>query len=225
MSASSAGDFDAVFAEPPEARPVRFRDTEGHLLDSQGYSLRVRKEDPDQEITLKLRTPDIFVSGFARVRGGQRRADEIRGGHRPAGGSAEAWRDEGLRAIDPQPLLPIDDTALCRPERALDTLDDAFGLFRDLEKSLVGSVGETPKAESTLLEGPDIREYVFKSEDVRLIKGVEIGFALTLWYFDRKREPDRRSVPNVAEVSFKWEIEKRDEDKDKNGSPAAARRR
>jgi hypothetical protein len=94
-----------------------------------------------------------------------------------------------------------------------ETLGDVFRLFHDLKKHLTATTGKTPKAGSRLRKGPAISEYVFKSRGLRLVRSVEIGFAFTLWYFDRDREPDKKTIPDVAEISIKWEIEERDSEK------------
>jgi hypothetical protein len=101
------------------------------------------------------------------------------------------------------------------PSAKLATLADAFRLFPGLEDKLKAGTCKAVKAKSVLRKGPAITEYVFKSEDVALLKNVEIEFALTLWYFDRDKPPNRRTTPDVAEISFQWEFEKEGKDNEK----------
>src|SRR5262245_48330425 len=71
--ARSNGHFAAA-----KIRRVRFWDSKSHLLASCDLSLRQRGKtlDPDgeQEITLKLRTSDLFISALTPVTGLNRRA-------------------------------------------------------------------------------------------------------------------------------------------------------
>src|SRR5262249_4973352 len=61
--------------EPEAERRIRFWDTEGHLLTRCDYSLRERspivetdQEGPDHQLSLKLRTADLFIAIAAAER-------------------------------------------------------------------------------------------------------------------------------------------------------------
>jgi hypothetical protein len=88
-------------------RSVRFLDTQGCVLNGNGFALRERVDLDDNdrpaskpEITLKFRSSDLFLAADMRLKaknGGRR--EQVRGRHRPA------FTDERRRAV--RRLAPI----------------------------------------------------------------------------------------------------------------------
>lgn len=199
------GSFDEVFKEAIEDRPVQFCDTAALLLDAHGYSLRIRDKDAKRQVSLKLRTPDMLVSGLAALGGSSDDADpkfeegiaplEVQRSDGTAMPSEPSIRSRFSRSTK-QPLAPTARVA---------SLADAYRMFPDLRRNLTAAIGRPAPRTARLLRGPPISEYVFKSKDVRLNPEAEIAFAITLGYFHR--EPGKTPLLEVAEISFAWKLE------------------
>jgi hypothetical protein len=197
------GSFDSV-----KTRRVRFWDTAGHTLAGQGYSLRERAPQagdpggpPRHRLTLKLRSPDLFVAAMAALPGSQPDAEskfeediaplqvalpDVPGGA-VAVAEAKSIRSRFSRSTDQSVA------AGGMPK----TLGDLSALYPALGEAL-GVPGGNPDA--ALRGGPDIDETVVKGA------GVDFGqpdgrFALTLWHF-----PSGSKLPAVAEISFRCEL-------------------
>jgi hypothetical protein len=210
LEAESIG-FDAVFGEKVE-RGVRFRDTDRLALDEKGYSLRVRDEASSSEVSLKLRTPDIILSGST---------DLSIPGKAPAGEKVKEKFEEDIAPLEVQTdggVTPAAkpstrsrfsrSTKRTRDEKYdLTGFEQAFELFPPLAASLAED-GVDITVKTPLKSGPRVQEHVFRTGGtIDLKDDVRISFALTLWYFDRDAAPDRDTIPDVAELSFQQEFE------------------
>src|SRR5262249_42474116 len=78
------------------------------------------------------------------------------------------------------------------------TLAQACELFPSLEKELMRRHQRGFSLETRLMPGPAIEEHVFKGPKVELGSGIAGEFALTFWYFGK-----RRPIPDVSEISFR----------------------
>jgi len=199
------GEFDAA-----KIRNVRFWDTKGHTLASCDLSLRQRgKASGAQEMTLKLRTSDLFISGLTAVPGSEPDAktkfeediSPLQVQRSPSGPGRHVVADYGAtqsrfsrsttQSIDAVPS----------------TLAQACKLFPSLKQNLM--CHDKPDGrkrdldlKARLRPGPAIEEHVFKGPKVDLGGGITGEFTLTLWYFEK-----RRRAPKVSEISFKCEID------------------
>ncbi|MFK0206318.1 hypothetical protein [Agrobacterium sp. NPDC090283] len=197
------GQFNA-----PAERTVRFWDTADCILTRADLALRERLPVESEgsaaarpEITLKLRMPDLFVVAAAELPGSRNDArttfeediaplevDDPNPNKRSVVVSAK-------RSIRSRFSLSTSQTA--EWSKARPTLDDLQSLFPTL-RELLGISGAQFDPGTALINGPNIRELVFKGARVKLGANSIGKFALTLWYLD-KAGP----APRVAEVSFK----------------------
>ena len=212
--APSNGSFDALFGE--RVRVVRFYDTDERDLDAHDYSLRLREDKngtPKSEVTLKLRTSDIFASGLAKLSAGKTGKDEelsekFEEDIAPLEVQAKAKQVKA----PPEPSTRRRFSRSTQRERAeayqLARFKDATRLFPSLGPNLEALAAAIPPG-TALSHGPVILEYVFEAKHVVLIGGIKVDIALTLWYFDRDSEPDARTTPKVAEISFQWNTPKK----------------
>ena len=206
------GRFEKLF--PQNVRAVRFYDTGGLELDARGYSLRLRHGRTDgamSEITLKLRSPDIFESGLATPSVGESDDERVKEKFEEDIAPLEVQEKAGRVAAPPEPSTRSRFSRSIQRERAevfeVERFQDATRLFPSLRRDL-RSVGATIPPGSKLNPGPPILEYVFEAEGVALKAGIKIDIALTLWYFYRDKEPDEQTKPRVAEISFQWNTTK-----------------
>jgi len=186
-----------------KVRCVRFWDTKRHVLDGCDLSLRMRGKasDPngEQEITLKLRTSDLFISALTAVTGScpdarTKLEEDIaplqvqlprRTSRRKVVADYGNTRSRFSRSTT-QPLAA---------GKVPGTLAQACELFPSLEQNLIqrGFNLKTP-----LMPGPAIEEHVFKGPEVELGSGISGEFTLTFWYFGK-----RRRTLQVSEISFR----------------------
>ena len=196
--------------EQAKIRDVRFWDTKRHVLASCDLSLRLRgKASGAQEMTLKLRTSDLFISGLTAVPGSQpdaktkfeedisphqvQRSRSGPGRHVVAdyGATQSRFSRSTTQSIDAVPS----------------TLAQACELFPSLKQNLMrhdkwDGRKRDLDLKAPLRPGPEIEEHVFKGPKVDLGDGISGEFALTLWYFEK-----RYRAPEVSEISFKCEID------------------
>jgi hypothetical protein len=205
-----------------EERTVRFWDTDACDLDRHGYVLRERadvrdgREDPSRrEVTLKLRTPDLFLAAGALLPAAGDDADEkfeedigvllARAEDGPGVERIEVARPPSMRSLFSrsvsQPLAA---------EASLASAEEVIELYPGLNNLDIVDNGA-----ANLVHGALISEYVFEGAEVDLGRDVDAGFALTLWY-----AADRTggASPAVAEISFKYDTD------DGDVAPAVARR-
>jgi hypothetical protein len=197
-----------------EERTVRFWDTDDCELDRRGYVLRERvdirggqEDSSKREVTLKLRTPDLFLAAGtplpaaddqAEVKLEENiavllvRAEDSPGVKRTVVARPPSMRSLFSRSVS-QPLAA--EASLASPE----VVTDLYPGLSDLD-ILDGRA-------SNLVRGEPVREYVFEGAKVDLGRDVDAGFALALWY------PGDRTggwAPAIAEISFKYDTDEGD---------------
>jgi hypothetical protein len=193
------GEFDSV-----KIRNVCFWDTKRHALANCDLSLRQRgnasRSHGAQEMTLKLRTSDLFISGLTDVPGSQR--------------DAKTKLEEDISPLQVQRRHVVADysatqsrfsrstTQSIQRDAVPSTLAKACKLFPSLKQNLMRHDKRDFDLKARLMPGPAIEEHVFKGPKVELGGGIIGEFALTLWYFKK-----RRRAPDVSEISFKCEID------------------
>lgn len=189
-----------------ERRVLRFWDTPDGLLARQDFTLRERvaaaddkKDRARREMTLKLRTPDLFLAAATRLPGARR--------------DAESKFEEDvapLEVAEPSGRVALADPRSIRSRFALSTkqtvgtrsafvsLDKAFAHFPTLEENLVAGGVAVPEGPAELTPGFTVREFVAKGATVDLGKKVTGEFALTIWDFETGAPR-----PRIAEISYK----------------------
>jgi hypothetical protein len=93
-----------------------------------------------------------------------------------------------------------------RPEELPRTLRDVAKLYGTFEESL-GAHGGAPDMSAELRPSPSYRERVFESGKVKLAGDTKAEFSVTLWYED----PGTAGAPALAEVSFKYDVPKKED--------------
>ncbi|MGH6924825.1 MAG: hypothetical protein ACRED5_13905 [Propylenella sp.] len=206
---------------PRKQRLVRFFDTEDHLLDRNGFSLRsrvpVESGEPSgvAEVTLKFRASDILLAaeiadGARAVKVKKRKFEEdvapLQVG--PDNGSAKkvtrAKSHSAYSRFSLSLYLEFDDP--------LATLGAAFDRFGTFERALEDAASERIGGGMVLHSGPTICEWVFENAAVDL-GDTTAEFGLTLWYFAEgrtqrarwKRAASGEVAPAVAEISFSYD--------------------
>jgi hypothetical protein len=195
--------------ELEKKRKLRYWDTENQLLSRHDYALRERTEVRDdakeverKEVTLKLRTPDLFVAASAALPGARHGArTKLEEDIAPL--EVEQYLDGVKRVVlaerrSIRSRFTLSTTQLVSVQRRLDTLDDGFELYPTLKKNLRMGQPERIGGDTELLSGRRVREFVHKGPKLALGDGIAAWFCLTFWYF----KPDLETL-GVAEVSFK----------------------
>jgi len=171
---------------------------------SKGLSTRGKASDPngEQEITLKLRTSDLFISALTAVTGScpdarTKLEEDVaplqvqlprRTSRRKVVADYGNTRSRFSRSTT-QPL------AACKVPG---TLAQACELFPSLEQDLMRHDQRGFNLKTPLIPGPAIEEHVFKGPKVELGSGISAEFTLTFWYFGA-----RRRTLKVSEISFR----------------------
>lgn len=194
-------------------RRIRFRDTGDGLLGRCDYSLRERvdlaggrEDDASRQVTLKLRTADLFVSAKTDLPGtladAQTKFEEDIG---PLEVTRVTPKGKTLALAEPRSTrsrFSLSTTQGLAGRAAPDTLGALFALYPSLKANL----GEAPADQLAdicpLVSGRDIDETVMTGAQAELGQSVKAGFALTLWSL----LPDRAG-PAVAEISYRCELE------------------
>jgi hypothetical protein len=187
-------------------RSVRFWDSKGHALASCDLSLRQRgktlDQDGDQEITLKLRTSDLFISALTAVTGSNRRAktklEEDIAPLQVQLSRANPGRKVVADYGNTRSRFSRSTTQPLAADEVPGTLAQACKLFRSLKHDLMRGDQRGFSLMTRLMSGPAIEEHVFKGPKVELGSGISGEFALTFWYFGA-----RRRIPDVSEISFR----------------------
>jgi len=198
----SKGHFAAA-----KIRSVRFWDTKRHVLASCDLSLRQRGKtldsDGEQEITLKLRTSDLFISGLTAVTGSHPDAEtKLEEDIAPL--QVQLSRSSKGRKVvadygNTRSRFSRSTTQPLAADEIPGTLAQACELFPSLEKDLLRGDQRDFSLKTRLMPGPSIEEHVFKGPKVELGSGISGEFALTFWHFVGAR----RRIPDVREISFR----------------------
>lgn len=197
----------------PKERRVEFRDTGRLAFDKAGYSLRLRTRKTENEVALKLRTGDIYVSGSTSL------PEAVNLG---ASGkeTTDAKFEEDIAPLEVQVdangvVISAEPGIRSRFSRSterkqkgtysLERYSDAKTLFPTLDESL-RETGVILGDHAALIAGPEIDERVFKAENISLKNAVGIDIALTLWYFDDAIPAAKAKPLRVVELSFQWDF-------------------
>jgi hypothetical protein len=191
-------------------RGVRFWDSKSHVLASCDLSLRQRGKTLDphgkQEITLKLRTSDLFISALTAVTGSNRRAitklEEDIAPLQVQLSRAAPGRKVVADYGNTRSRFSRSTTQPLTADEVPGTLAHACKLFRSLNHDLMRGDQRGFSLKTRLMSGPVIEEHVFKGPKVALGSGISGEFALTFWYFGA-----RRRIPDVSEISFRCGID------------------
>ena len=198
--------------ELTEQRTVRFLDADNCCLTRADLALRERRRITDTEetsalaeIALKLRMPDLFIVASADLAGADDNAEtKFEEDIAPLEVDKPDGQDSGV-VVSPTPSfrsrfsLSTKQKAKWPSEHA--TLGDVEALIPSL-REVFKSAGVAFDPHATLSKGPEIHEKVFKGASVTFGGGSVGKFSLTFWYF-----LPERSVPMVAEISFKCATE------------------
>lgn len=199
--------------DPAKRRTITFRDTGNHRLYGADYILRERIDlDRDgndaakPELTLKLRTTDLFVAADTPLPGAQEGADtEFEEDIAPLQVSVTRPGHRCVSVAEPRSIrsrFAVSTTQTVPDGLVVDRLGIAFELYPKLLDNLMLTVRDEIRSDEALRSGPMIRELVFKNAEVDLGGDVAARFTLTLWYFDGET-----ATPRVAEISFKCRVE------------------
>jgi hypothetical protein len=199
-----------AFKPDSKERHVFFRDTKDCVLDSNGYSFRERvrlkngaEDSSTREVTLKLRTPDLFLASETALNGsGDESSTKFEEDIAPVIASA-------LDRVVVQPrsmrsLFSLSTKESVGAHRRFDVLEDVMSTYPDLQANLRKAGVSNDVAGSGLGAGKVIHELVFEGAKVDLGQDTDAEFALTLWY---PENPGPSSEPFTAEISFKYETE------------------
>ena len=195
---------------PAKVRGFCLWDTKNHVLASCELSLRQRGKtlDPqgEQEITLKLRTSDLFISGLTPVTGASSRAKtkleediaplQVQLSRSAPGRKVVANYDATNSRFSRSTTQPIAADKIPR------TLAQACKLFPSLAQDLMRRGERGFNLKTRLIPGPAIEEHVFKGPTVEFGGGITGEFALTLWYRGPQRQKSHQK-PYVSEISFR----------------------
>jgi len=198
---------------PPSERVIRFWDTKGLFLNDNEFSLRGRtklvqgREDcSKQELTLKLRTPDLFIAAATAITSA---CDD----------RSEAFEEDiaplGILHRDPrggERVVLSDPVSIrCRfarsfkcklsPAKPLRSLAAVLDLYPGLEAALAAPAGRTDWKNAGLVPGDVMLERLYNGASVKLGAGIDGHFTFTEWYL--KDDP---AVQRAAEISFKLDI-------------------
>ncbi|MGL4963852.1 MAG: hypothetical protein ACRC67_21655 [Inquilinus sp.] len=199
--------------DPAKHRTITFRDTGNHRLYGADYILRERVDldrDGDDaskpELTLKLRTTDLFVAADTPLPGFQDGADtEFEEDIAPLQVSVTRPGHRCVSVAEPRSIrsrFAVSTTQPVPDGLAIDRLGAAFELYPRLLSNLMLTARDEIRSDEALRSGPVISELVFKNAEVDLGGDVAARFTLTLWYFDADT-----ATPRVAEISFKCKVE------------------
>lgn len=198
-------------------RLVAFLDTKRGLLDRQNFSLRLRTrlagDDSSSvpEVTLKFRTPDFLLAAeyfrAAREHDPETKLEEDIAPLQVA--------REGKQVAVPTPRSVYSrfsvSTKLLAFGGTFATLGDVFDQFGALQESL--DRDGKAAADTKLVSGPTICEWVFEDAEVDLGEELDAGFSFTLWYVleaGETRDPWKHVAsgavdPRIAEISFDFD--------------------
>jgi hypothetical protein len=200
--------------ELDKERHVAFRDAKNCILTVNGYALRERTKlkggVPDastREITLKFRTPDLFLAAMAPFGGASDNAKskleedvtpEVERRAGPLGSIVVAFAEPpGMRS-----LFSASVSQRIEADASVTSLRDVMELHPGLEKTLHRADGDPVSA--VLVSGASFHELVFSGALVDLGAETNAEFDLTLWYRPGAAFALR---PVIAELSFKYDTD------------------
>jgi hypothetical protein len=205
--------FRGAFGRPTE-RAIRFWDTDDLVLARSDWSLRQRtrilngtEDNAEHELTLKLRTPDLFIAAATLVAAESKDVMDV---------FEEDIAPLGLTQLDgwgnARVILSSNPASIrCRFARAftrnihlakpLARLADLYRLYHGLDDSLpesaFGSLGRIAR----FFHGDVMLERAYDGAAVALGGGVDGRFTFTEWYLEKDPK-----VQRVAEISFRLAI-------------------
>jgi hypothetical protein len=196
--------------EEAKQRQLVFRDTQRCLLNGHGYIFRERiklkKGQPDRdsrEVTLKFRTPDLFLAAAVPpAEGAKTKFEEdiapllVR--------KVDAAGKETAIFAQPPSMRSLFSVSISRDAERDDrfaTLGALAELIADLGDRLAKAGVTAGDLGAKLVEGDTFRESVYSGAAVDLGDKVDGEFDLTLWH------RDGAGAPATAELSFKYETE------------------
>lgn len=193
--------------KPAEVRSVQFFDAPTCVLTRHDYSLRARASrnpetgEAEREISIKLRSPDLFVVASTPLSGRRKKKkptfeEDIAPLEVQAGGHVALAKPPSIRS-----RFSLSARQSLAPDEELRTRADVARLFPTLGRLL--AEGADTVADDVLVSGPEVQEVVFKGAKVDLGRGLVANFALTIWCFLPVR------TVRVAEISFKCKFEGR----------------
>ena len=201
-------------------RSVRFLDTQGCVLNDNGFALRERVDLDDNdrpaskpEITLKFRSSDLFLAADMQLKA-----------------KAEGAESKFEEDIGPLSLTNAGERFVASPRSARSqfsrstsqtvkqgelpqNLEDVDKLYSTFSEDLQLVAGEID-LQAALKPGPEYRELVYRSSKLDVTEDTKAKFALTIWY----EGVGNHNQPALVEVSFSY-------DTDHGEVPAEAARR
>jgi hypothetical protein len=197
--------FEESFDSEGKTRRVVFRDTKTCALRSAGFALRERaklkdgKVADDARLTLKLRSPDLFVAASANLDGPDDASTKLE--------EDVVAFDSGADGPSMRSLYSRSVNQDIASGEAPETVRDAIKRYPGLENELTKAGVADDVFNAALLKGRAIRELVFEGASVDLGKNVDAAFALTLWY---AADAPANAEPLIAELSYRYETDKGD---------------
>lgn len=186
-------------------RLIVFRDTEACLLNGNGFSFRerTRLKDGRRELTLKFRTPDLFLAAQSQIGADD---DDVKFEEDIAPlverTIAASGKESAAFARPPtmRSLFSRSATRRIKSEPALKSLADVSALYPGLDAALRRGAVEGAALAAPLLSGERFRELVFSGALVDL-GDVDAEFDLSLWHTTGTAQPA------IAELSFKYDVD------------------
>jgi hypothetical protein len=194
-----------------ERRLVRFWDTDACALIKHGFALRDRVDlDADDrpatkgEITLKFRSPDLFLAASTRL-------DAHAGAEDPESKFEEDIGALAVRGAAEEAVVAVPRSSRSQfsrstkqkvdPDAMPRTLNEVEELYPKFEDDLRQVAGEIDMSEA-LTPSPVYRELVYESSKLDLARDTKAKFALTIWY----QGANNRDAA-LAEVSFSYDTD------------------
>jgi hypothetical protein len=206
----AADELAAKGVDLEKRRSVLFRDTQGCMLNSNGFALRERvdlDEDgsraSDPEVTLKFRSPDLFLVTAMRLDAQAEEAETkleedigplslTKGPDDRVVSMPRSTRSQFSRSTS----QTVDPGAL---PQTLEEVDRLYPTFGDDLRFVAGEVD----LRAALTPGPEYRELVYRSSKLDLTGHTKTEFSLTIWY----QGAGNRTEPALAEVSFSYDTD------------------
>jgi hypothetical protein len=197
-----------------ERRIVRFWDTDTCALIKHGFALRDRVDlDEDdlpattREITLKFRSPDLFLAADMRLEAHAEAEDPESKLEEDIGALAvRVAAEEAIVAVPRSSRSQFSRSTKQKVDpdavpRVLNEVEELYPKFADDLQLVAGEIDMSV----ALTPSPEYRELVYESSKLDLARGTKAKFALTIWY----EGADNRDAPAIAEVSFSYDTDDR----------------
>ena len=195
-----------------ENRIIRFKDSSNCILYRHGFAWRERVDvsadgarSNDAELTLKFRSPDIFLASAVSLKAKQGAAAEKHKFEEDLGPVAVRNGTEGGIVASPRSARSQFSRSTTQSLAADKVPDDLAGIaalypsFTDELRAAAGNVEMT----TPLKPSPEYRELVYQSSKLKLVKDLKMEFALTLWY----EGAENLETPTLAEISYKYKTD------------------